>query len=341
MNNMEVDSKIAAQVKKLEEKYEVMGQDMSGYLDGLLFANYLTYWDYIRLDTLLSLQQPLTDFPDEQIFIMYHQITELYFKLALHELEQIANNGKNISDSGEDKGWKDRIDVKFFAARVARINGYFEALTKSFDIMIQGMEKEQFLKFRMSLLPASGFQSAQYRMIEISSTDMFNLVDKEVRKDFEGKNASVTELFEHIYWKKGATELASGKKTLTLKQVEKKYTERFVALATEYQQKNLWAKYKSLSAEEQQNSELIYQLKQLDVNVNINWPLVHYKSAVRYLAQSDDDVAATGGTNWQKYLPPRFQRRIFYPELWTESEVLEWGKSWVEKELLRAQTIGK
>ena len=46
------------------------------------------------------------------------------------------------------------------------------------------------------------------------------------------------------------------------------------------------------------------------------------------------DIAATGGTNWQKFLPPRFQKVIFYPELWTESEIKEWGKRWVDSELL-------
>jgi tryptophan 2,3-dioxygenase len=65
----------------LQEKYNAMGQDMTSYLDGLLHADFLTYWDYIHLDTLLSLQSPKTPFPDEEIFIMYHQITELYFKL--------------------------------------------------------------------------------------------------------------------------------------------------------------------------------------------------------------------------------------------------------------------
>ena len=57
---------------------------------------------------------------------------------------------------------------------------------------------------------------------------------------------------------------------------------------------------------------------------------MHYKSAVRYLQQDTTDVAATGGTNWQKYLPPRFQKRIFYPSLWNEKELAEWGKAWVE-----------
>ncbi len=325
-----MDAKIEQKIKLLEEKYAQMGQDLDSYLDGLLLSNYLTYWDYTQVETLLTLQNPKTDFPDEMIFIMYHQITELYFKLSLHEFDQIANNGPDILPNGQLLGWKTKLEPKFFAERVMRINRYFEALTKSFEIMINGMEKEQFLRYRMALLPASGFQSAQYRMIEIASADFINLVDKEVRANFAGKNASIEELFQNIYWNKGATELASGKKTLTLKQFEKKYSAKFIAMANDYKTKNLWAKYKSLSEADQKDQNVINALKNLDVNVNINWPLVHYKSAVRYLQADTADIAATGGTNWQKYLPPRFQKRVFYPELWTKEELENWGKSWVE-----------
>ncbi|MEW6469346.1 MAG: tryptophan 2,3-dioxygenase family protein [Bacteroidota bacterium] len=325
---MELTPEIIERLKKLDEKYQAMGQSMASYLDGLLCSNYLTYWDYTHVDKLLTLQNPKTDFPDELIFIIYHQITELYFKLTLHELDQVAHNGRNVLPNGQDMGWKAQLDPKFFLERLTRVNRYFEALTRSFDIMVDGMEPEQFLRFRMALLPASGFQSAQYRMIEISSVDFIRLVDKDVRPKFEGKNASIEEMYEHIYWKQGATELATGKKTLTLKQFEKKYSEQFIALAKEYKDKNLWAKYKSLGKADQQDPGLIHALKQLDVNVNVNWPLVHYKSAARYLGQ--DGIPATGGTNWQKYLPPRFQKRIFYPELWTKEEMDEWGKAWVE-----------
>src|SRR3954464_12720118 len=150
---MDFTPQIKEKLDKLQEKYEAMGQDMISYLDGLLYADFLTYWDYIHLDTLLSLQNPKTPFPDEEIFIMYHQITELYFKLALHECKQITEN--------------EHLNAEFFTARVKRINRYFEALIQSFEIMVDGMEKEQFLHFRMALLPASGFQSGQYRMIEI------------------------------------------------------------------------------------------------------------------------------------------------------------------------------
>jgi len=330
-----MEDNVMEKLKLLEEKYAQMGQDMNSYLDGLLLSNYLTYWDYTQVETLLTLQNPKTDYPDELIFIMYHQITELYFKLALHELEQIANNGRNILPNGKDEGWKEKLDADFFAERVGRVNRYFEALTKSFEIMINGMEKEQFLRYRMALLPASGFQSAQYRMIEICSTDFIYLVDKEVRTHYENKQAPIEDMFTNIYWNKGATELETGKKTLTLKQFEKKYSKKFIQLANDYKTKNIWQKYLGLSADERKSSKVINAMKELDVNVNINWPLVHYKSAVRYLQQKEGDVPATGGTNWQKYLPPRFQKRIFYPALWTKEEIEEWGKGWVETNVFR------
>lgn len=315
---MELKPEIVDRIKLLDEKFQAMGQDLSSYLDGLLYADYLTYWDYIHLDTLLSLQSPKTKIPDEEIFIMYHQITELYFKLCMHEYKQLAE--------------KEDLDVKFLTDRINRINRYFEGLISSFDIMVDGMDPKQFLKFRMSLLPASGFQSGQYRMIEICSTTFKNLVAKDVRENFSDdlSDDQIAKMYEHIYWKAGATELATGKKTLTLIQFEEKYQKIFIELAQKFKHKNLLALYKSMSADDQKNEKLILALRQMDVNVNINWPLSHYKSAVRYLQKDPEDIAATGGTNWQKYLPPRFQKRIFYPELWSDTEVDEWGKSWVK-----------
>lgn len=331
-----MDKNIEEKIKLLEDKYGQMGQDINSYLDGLLLSNYLTYWDYIQVETLLTLQNPKTDFPDEEIFIMYHQITELFFKLALNEFKQIGNNGPVMLPNGKMDGWKEKLDPKFFAERVSRINRYFEALTKSFEIMVDGMEKDQFLRYRMALLPASGFQSAQYRKIEICATDFYNLVDKDVRPTYQNQHPPIEEMFKSIYWNKGATELTTGKKTLTLLQFEKKYGEEFVRLANEYKTKNLWAKYKSLSEEDQKNQKVINALKEIDVNVNVNWPLMHYKSAVQYLQQNTEDIAATGGTNWQKYLPPRFQKRIFFPELWTEEEKADWGKGWVVTNVFRS-----
>lgn len=326
-NSMEWNDKIKNKLSKLDGKYSDSGQDLSSYLDGLLYSNPLYYWDYISLDTLLSLQQPKTDFPDEQIFIIYHQITELYFKLSLHEIEQISNNGKNISNDGKDLGWNKKLRVDFFIDRLNRINNYFEALIKSFGIMVNGMEKEQFLKFRMSLLPASGFQSAQYRLIEICTTDINNLVQKDKRNSLI--NSKIADQAKHFYWMKGAVQLDTNKKTQMLENFEKKYMKIFTQKAEEFKNKNILFKYNSLSEKEKKDNNLITSLRQLDLNINVNWPLVHYKSAVRYLSLDENDIPATGGTNWQKYLPPRFQKRIFFPDLWTEDEKDNWGRQWV------------
>lgn len=330
--NKEVEEKIA----KLESKYAAMGQDMNAYLDGLLLSNYLPYWEYTSVDTLLTLQKPRTDFPDEVIFIMYHQITELYFRLILHEMEQIAGNGRNVLPNGRDLGWKEALTVEFLVDRLKRINMYFDALTHSYAVMEKGMEKEQFLRFRMALLPASGFQSAQYRKIEICATDLRNLVHKDHRAKYSSTvddEPGIRSMFEHIYWKAGATELETGQKTLTLLQFERKYGEELIALALDYRKKNMWAKFASLSASDRQNPELVSEMRALDANVNVNWPLQHYRTAARYLLRDKDEVAATGGTNWQQYLPPRFMKRIFFPELWSDQEKDEWGKSWLISQL--------
>ncbi|MBI2967362.1 MAG: tryptophan 2,3-dioxygenase [Bacteroidetes bacterium] len=306
---------------------------MNSYLEGLLYANFQNYWDYIDLDTLLTLQKPLTDFPDEVVFITYHQITELYFKLTLHEIEQIAGNGHVILDNGKIGGWNERLDPLFFTERLKRMNRYFDNLIESFDVLVSGMEKDQFLKFRMALLPGSGFQSLQFRKIEIASTDLHLLTHNGANETGtkKGINTDFESRFENMYWKKGAVELSSGNRTLTSTQFEKKYSVDLLAFAKTYSEKNLRAKYRSLPESAKKNSSLIRELRQWDVKVNINWPLAHYKSAVKHLHRDAEYIKATGGTNWQKYLPPRFQMKVFYPELWSEKEKNDWGKEWVEE----------
>lgn len=307
---------IAEKVRQLEEKFKNSGQDLGSYLDGLLYDKYLTYWDYIHLDTLLSLQNPKTHFPDEEIFIGYHQITELYFKLVLHEQRQLAE--------------KTDLKADFFIEKLNRIIRYFRIQTNSFDVMIRGMEREQFLKFRMALLPASGFQSAQFRMIEIHSTPLHNLVHSEVRNNYR-QNLNLDELYQNIYWKRGGINSDTGEKTLTLRQFEKEYDEVFLRLAQKLQGKTILELFRSLPEKERNNKKLIEALRNLDVAVNVNWLLIHIGAAQRYLMVKKNAVKATGGTNWKEFLPPSFQQITFFPELWSEEEKKEWGKQWVEE----------
>lgn len=312
-----VDKDLLEQLKKLQAKYDFMGQDISSYLDGLLYSDYLTYWDYVHLDTLLSLQNPKTSFPDEKVFIIYHQITELYFKLVLLEIDQIAA--------------RQNMDEEFFIDRLDRIIRYFKNLEYSFDIMISGMEKEQFQKFRMALLPASGFQSAQYRFIEIGSTDMINLVSLAEREAL--KNADIRDMVEKLYWKSGATDLSTGTKTLTLHQFESHYMQAFYEAGLKYKDNNLRQVYNKHFANTPSRDKIIPLLQEYDLFVNIFWPLAHLKSAGTYLKNDPEILKATGGTNWQKYLPPRFQKRMFFPELWTPKEIEEWGIAAIRRTL--------
>ena len=309
-----MDKKLTDQLNKLEQKFKNSGQDMGSYLDGLLYDKYLTYWDYIHLDTLLSLQIPRTYFPDEEIFIGYHQITELYFKLIIHELKQIIDDKLQTA--------------QFFTQKVERVNRYFRILIDSFDVMIRGMEREQFLKFRMALLPASGFQSAQYRMIEFYATPMEHLVHPEVRKDYDS-SFGIEEMYEQIYWKRGATDRDTGDKTLTLKQFEFRYTPRFVRIMKEVEGNTLYHKYLALPEAEKNNEELIKELRKFDVNANVNWLLMHMGAAFRYLHKEGATILATGGTNWKEFLPPSFQKIQYFPNLWSDQEKEEWGKQWV------------
>lgn len=315
---MKDKERIDEQIRKLEDKYRDSGQDLSSYLDGLLYQRYLTYWDYIHLDTLLSLQVPRTHFPDEEIFIMYHQITELYFKLILHEQRQV------VDDKSQD--------IEIFTEKVNRINNYYKALISSFGIMVRGMNPDQFLRYRMALLPASGFQSAQYRMIEIYATPLELLVHPSERDRFSSKDP-IEELYEHIYWKKGATDRKTGEKTLTLKQFEYRYTPRFIRIAREVEGNTIYHKYLNLPPEGRHNKGLKSALQQMDVNANVNWPLMHLGSAHRYLNREDRAIEATGGTNWKTYLPPGFQKIVFFPEVHDAESLDSWGKQWVEHQL--------
>ena len=189
--------------------------------------------------------------------------------------------------------------------------------------MVNGLEKDQFLKFRMALLPSSGFQSAQYRLIEICSTDMINLVDTRER-DALMEYSDLGQQLEKLYWRSGATELSSGKKTLTLKQFEEKYMKLFLETGMRFRERNLRKLYiKNFS----NSPEVIARLREFDLLANVLWPLAHLRSAGRYLHKDPNDIKATGGTNWQKYLPPRFQKIMFFPELWTDEEKAEWGKA--------------
>jgi tryptophan 2,3-dioxygenase len=313
-----LDPALLERIEALRAKYAASGQELIDFLDGLLEADYITYWDYIRLDSLLSLQQPRTPHHDEPIFIMYHQITELYFKLVLHELDAaVAAPMPGTAD------WTP-AHTEALTEHVRRCTRYFGALEQSFAVMTDGMNREQFLRFRMALIPASGFQSGQYRMIEMAMARLNELVHLDVRAAYAGETDPLV-LLDRIYWRGGATIAATGEKTLTLKQFEAKYAKEFSERAVGVHGRTISDRARVLEQRGELTDALREGLRELDHQVNVRWPMQHLKTAGRYLAKQPSDTRATGGTNWPKYLPPKFQLRIAFPFLWSDGERDSWG----------------
>lgn len=116
----------------------------------------LTYTSYLRTDELLALQTPLSDGPehDEMLFIIIHQVYELWFKQVLHELDY----ARRTFTEG---------DVNRALGTLRRVLTILKTMVAQIDIL-ETMTPLQFLSFRDRLESASGFQSAQFRALEFA-----------------------------------------------------------------------------------------------------------------------------------------------------------------------------
>ncbi len=116
------------------------------------FSDQMSYGDYLALDAVLTAQHPLTDAQDELLFIIQHQTSELWMKLAIREIT-----------AARDAIREGRLQPAFkMLARVSRI---FEQLNNAWDVL-RTMTPSDYTTFRDALGPSSGFQSYQYRQIE-------------------------------------------------------------------------------------------------------------------------------------------------------------------------------
>ena len=116
------------------------------------FKTAMSYGDYLALDALLNAQNPLSDAHDEMLFIIQHQTSELWMKLAILEL-QTARSAL--------------VDRQFSMAfkNLARVSRIFEQLNGAWDVL-RTMTPSEYTQFREALQTSSGFQSYQYRLIE-------------------------------------------------------------------------------------------------------------------------------------------------------------------------------
>lgn len=116
------------------------------------------YSDYLGLDRVLDAQKPLSpDAHEEMLFIITHQAYELWFKQILHDVDSIINIFK-----------KEKVDEEFLGVivqRLKRVTEIQKVMIEQFRIM-ETMTPADFLEFRDYLVPASGFQSYQFRILE-------------------------------------------------------------------------------------------------------------------------------------------------------------------------------
>ena len=116
------------------------------------FDGRMSYTDYLGLDAVLDAQHPLSTAHDELLFIVQHQTSELWMRLALHELHAARNTLKSE-------------DIRPAFKLLSRVSRIFEQLNSAWDVL-RTMTPSDYTTFREALGQSSGFQSAQYREIE-------------------------------------------------------------------------------------------------------------------------------------------------------------------------------
>ncbi|NIZ12585.1 tryptophan 2,3-dioxygenase [Phaeobacter sp. HF9A] len=116
------------------------------------FDGAMSYGDYLRIDEILSQQAPLSSAHDEMLFIIQHQTSELWMKLAIHELSA-AREALRLGE------------MPTMFKMLARVSRIFEQLNNAWDVL-RTMTPADYTHFRQTLGNSSGFQSYQYRMIE-------------------------------------------------------------------------------------------------------------------------------------------------------------------------------
>ena len=149
----------------------------------------LYYWDYLCLDDILNSQRPKSAergnaVHDEHFFITVHQTYELWFKQILVELDSVQSlmGADTVADQ----------DLNVVLSRLQRINSVLRLLVDQLDVL-ETMSPLDFLDFRSLLLPASGFQSVQFRLIE----NKFGLLQRD-RLSVEGHVYSSTLRVDHV-----------------------------------------------------------------------------------------------------------------------------------------------
>ena len=257
------------------------------------FRNDMSYGDYLKLDQLLSAQQPLSTEHNELLFIIQHQATELWMKLVLAELLRARECVK-------------REDLSPAFKMMARVSRIMNNLIQSWDILAT-LTPTEYSAFRESLARSSGFQSHQNRMLEF----VFGNKSRAMLKPFAHQpdiHAKLTELLEapSIYDEANRL-LAKRGFTLDASAVERDWAVQYVANDSVAA---AWAQVYANTKAHWDLYELAEKLVDLEDYFR-QWRFRHVTTVERVIGFK----RGTGGTSGVSYLREMVNVRLF-PELW-------------------------
>ncbi len=260
----------------------------------------LDYSDYLRIEELVGCQHPLSDEHDEMLFIIQHQVSELWMKLVIHELR-----------AAMDYVRKDDLEPSFKI--IARVKQIIRQLFEQWAVL-ETLTPSEYVKFRHVLGPASGMQSVQYRTIEflLGNKDAKMVqpfahkpgLHKGIKADLEAP--SLYDEFILYLSRKGFDVPSDYEKTdfCQLHQANEQLTGVFFKIYSD--PSNYWSEYEMAE-------------KLIDVDAQIaQWRFRHMKTVERVIGFK----RGTGGTAGVPWLQKVVFVRLF-PELWDVRNLLE------------------
>ncbi|TQR19646.1 tryptophan 2,3-dioxygenase [Psychrobacillus vulpis] len=276
--------------ENISELHEKLKSEKGIYTD---FREDMTYGEYLQLDGILSSQKRLSGHHDEMLFIIIHQVSELWMKLILHELNSAI---QAIQD--------DKMQAAFkMLARVTKIQ---TQIIQAWDVL-STLTPAEYLEFRDKLGKASGFQSFQYRQIEFA----LGYKTKHILKIYD-QDTALYEQLEKAYnapsiYDVAIQALAKAGFTLNPAVVERDYSVTYVG------DESVAAAWKEvyLNVDKYWN---LYQLAEKLVDVEDwlqQWRFRHMKTVERIIGFK----TGTGGSSGVNYLRKVLDHR-FFPELW-------------------------
>ena len=254
----------------------------------------LSYSQYLNLDKLLTAQRPLSYEHDEMLFIVIHQVSELWMKLCLHELNATVDCVR-------------RDDLGPTFKMLARVSTIQQQLLQAWDVLAT-ITPSDYSAFRNTLGRSSGFQSPQYRMLEF----LIGNKNAAMIKVFQGDPANY-ELLERALEAPSLYDevlrlLSRRGLDVPAEAIDRDFTRPYQASK---QVAAAWLSVYHNSVKDWDLYELAERLVDLDYKFQL-WRFTHVKTVERIIGYK----RGTGGTSGVSYLTKALELK-FFPELWT------------------------